>query len=215
MGASVGRPLAGTGLDVVLVVVVEFQSSSWSRGTYLNVGVNWLWTPKEYLTFDLSEPDSRMRVRLPGSTIHGTDFVDYRDDDEDFANAARMFAEAAAERISEFRTLFPTPAAAATYLRQAENPQASPHAIHDTAIASGLAGDMTGARELFARLRRLLQEQSAGREVYEWENDLRRRADELQALTDEPAAFLTRIERDIAEARLRLKLPADGSIPDE
>ena len=195
--------------------VVEFQSSSWSRGTYLNVGVNWLWTPKDYLTFDLSEPDSRIGVRLPGSTIHGTDFIDYRDDDEDFANAARMFAEAAAERISEFRRLFPTPAAAATYLRQAENPQASPHPIHDAAIASGLAGDLIGASELLARLRRLLQEQSAGREVYEWEGELRQRADELEVLTDEPAAFQKRIERDIAEARRRLKLPPDGSIPDQ
>jgi hypothetical protein len=27
--------------------VVEFQSSSWSRGSYLNVGVNWLWNPKD------------------------------------------------------------------------------------------------------------------------------------------------------------------------
>lgn len=35
------------------LITVEFQPSSWSRGTYLNVGATWLWYFKNYLSFDL------------------------------------------------------------------------------------------------------------------------------------------------------------------
>src|SRR5687767_4381931 len=34
------------------VCVVEFQPSSWSRGSYLNVGCMWLWGVKDYISFD-------------------------------------------------------------------------------------------------------------------------------------------------------------------
>lgn len=34
------------------VLLIEFQPSSWDRGTYLNVGVTWLWNAKGYLSFD-------------------------------------------------------------------------------------------------------------------------------------------------------------------
>jgi len=34
-------------------IVVEFQPSSWSKGTYLNVGVSWLLFEKAHWTFDV------------------------------------------------------------------------------------------------------------------------------------------------------------------
>jgi hypothetical protein len=34
------------------VVVVEFQPSAWSKGSYLNVAAMWLWKPKDDLSFD-------------------------------------------------------------------------------------------------------------------------------------------------------------------
>jgi len=34
------------------VGVVEFQPSAWSKGSYLNVGVCWLWYEKDYYSFD-------------------------------------------------------------------------------------------------------------------------------------------------------------------
>ena len=34
------------------LIGIEFQPSSSSRGTYLNVGANWLWYPKRYFSFD-------------------------------------------------------------------------------------------------------------------------------------------------------------------
>jgi hypothetical protein len=35
------------------LVVVEFQPSSWSQGSYLNVGAMWLWHDKNRLAGDL------------------------------------------------------------------------------------------------------------------------------------------------------------------
>lgn len=32
--------------------VVEFQPSSWSRGSYLNVGCMWLWPVRDDISFD-------------------------------------------------------------------------------------------------------------------------------------------------------------------
>jgi hypothetical protein len=33
-------------------ISVEFQPSSWGKGTYLNMAVSWLWYPKDYWSFD-------------------------------------------------------------------------------------------------------------------------------------------------------------------
>ena len=32
--------------------IVEFQPSDWTRGSYLNVGVSWLWNVKDWQSFD-------------------------------------------------------------------------------------------------------------------------------------------------------------------
>ena len=72
------------------VGVVGFQPSSFSRGSYLNVGVNWLWTPEEDLAYDLGA-----------------------------AALARELALVAAERVRHYRDVLPTVAAAASVLMRA------------------------------------------------------------------------------------------------
>ena len=68
------------------VGVVEFQPSSFSRGSYLNVGVNWLWTPEEDLAYDLGG-----RV-----AVHGAgEYIEYVSD-EQFAPLTREVALVAA-----------------------------------------------------------------------------------------------------------------------
>jgi hypothetical protein len=68
--------------------VIEFQPSSWSRGSHLNVGVNWLWNERDDLAFDVGA-----RVGLP---LVG-EYVEYENDAQ-FAPLARLLATAAAER---------------------------------------------------------------------------------------------------------------------
>jgi hypothetical protein len=89
--------------------VVEFQPSSWSRGSYLNVGVNFLWNPKSHISFDLG-----YRVQLPIGP-HGKQYVEFVDEQQ-FMPLAHTLAETAADEIVKYRSLLPTPRAAAVYL---------------------------------------------------------------------------------------------------
>jgi hypothetical protein len=84
------------------LTVVEFQPSSWSKGSYLNVGAHWLWTDSGHLSFDFG-----YRVAA---------FERY-ESDEQFIPAARTLAECAAERARELAQLFRNVNAAAGQLQ--------------------------------------------------------------------------------------------------
>jgi hypothetical protein len=74
------------------IVVVEFQPSSWSRGSYLNVGAMWLWHEKDYFSFDFGSRIAR--------------FVRYSDERQFMPEAMKLATQAREETL-----LFPTPLA--------------------------------------------------------------------------------------------------------
>ena len=120
--------------------VVEFQPSSWARGSYLNVGVGWLWgelgdTPPEDAesTVSWSFGFDRLgsRVELPG----GTQFAEFASD-EQFAPVAEAIARTAGERVEEQRARLRTPADAAAALLAGWDISSG----RDTAVALALAG---------------------------------------------------------------------------
>lgn len=84
------------------LTIVEFQSSSYSRGTYLNVGIDFMWEKSVGLNETLSF-DCGGRV-LTGK---GTQFVEYREClkncDEIFTAEVEKFAVAAVEKVKEYR----------------------------------------------------------------------------------------------------------------
>jgi hypothetical protein len=125
--------------------VIEFQPSSWSRGSYLNVGVNWLWDPKDYLSFDFGH-----RIDIPGEG----QYIEY-ENEEQFSPLARKLAMVAAEQVRHYRDVFPTLEAAAATLRRTE-PDDVLRSL-DAGIALGLAGDGTAARSMFSRYVGLVQ----------------------------------------------------------
>ena len=64
--------------------VVEFQPSSFAKGTYLNVALHFLWKEHEDVTYDFSAgPSSRVR-----------DFVEYQDDEQFSREVTKYVAEA-------------------------------------------------------------------------------------------------------------------------
>src|SRR4051794_39139422 len=65
---------------------VEFQPSSWSRGTYLNVGCCWLWHVKDYVSFDL------------GNRVADAGYTAFKNEAQ-FAAAARKYAQRAAIEV--------------------------------------------------------------------------------------------------------------------
>ena len=64
--------------------VVEFQPSSFAKGTYLNVALHFLWKDREDITYDFS----------CGPSIRVKDFVEYQDDEQFSREVTKYVAEA-------------------------------------------------------------------------------------------------------------------------
>ena len=111
------------------LISVEFQPSSWSPGSYLNVGATWLWYEKDYISFD------------EGYRVEGfSQFVD----EAQFGPIASDLVKRAAEEVNRFRVLFPTVHAVARQLEQK-----SPKGFWDefnAGMACALSGDAVSAR---------------------------------------------------------------------
>ena len=73
------------------LVVVEFQPSGWSKGSYLNVAAMWLWFEKDYFSFDYGYRIGR--------------FVPFKDEAQ-FAPLAENLARRAADEVGHYRSLF-------------------------------------------------------------------------------------------------------------
>jgi len=132
------------------VIVIEFQPSSFSKGSYLNVGASWLWHVKNYWSFD------------HGSRVEG--FKPFRDEHQ-FAIMAEELALRAAEEVEALRTRFASLPAIGHELTPKSDASAWP--VYHAAVAAGLAGDVATARRLFDRL---IQELSTA----EWHQKLQR-----------------------------------------
>jgi hypothetical protein len=115
--------------------VVEFQASSRGRGSFLNVGVMWLWQPgdQHHVYFDLGD-----RVES---------FVAY-ESDEQFEREAQRLAARAAQELGRYRALIPDVAAAARILRDEAARRPGWPAWY-AAVASTLAGDTEQGARLF------------------------------------------------------------------
>ena len=71
--------------------IVEFQPSSWSKGSYLNVAPHWLWSCNDFLSFDFG---GRLQEHVPFES------------DEQFSEAtANLAALAAADYASSTCTI--------------------------------------------------------------------------------------------------------------
>ncbi|MCH5280037.1 MAG: hypothetical protein J1E61_01105 [Lachnospiraceae bacterium] len=71
------------------LVLVEFQPSGIEPGSYLNVGLSYLWSRRDYLSFDY------------GSRQH--DFMAYEGDPEKFYQDMVFLAKEAMAKVTEFR----------------------------------------------------------------------------------------------------------------
>jgi hypothetical protein len=122
------------------LAVVEFQPSSWSKGSYLNVAAHWLWTDIGAISLDF------------GGRLEG--FEEYRSD-EQFAAAAARLAASAAEEAQRLTTMFSSLDATAKVLLMEARTQASRAPGHpgwmayNAGMAAGLVGRADDAMEMF------------------------------------------------------------------
>ena len=128
------------------LTVVEFQPSSWSKGSYLNVAAHWLWSSTGSISFDY------------GGRSGG--FVEYQDDSQ-FAADIICLVDQAANGIQQLEDKLGSLSATATVLladAQTSHPQARPGhpgwTVFNAGVALALDGREQDAAAMFDAIRR-------------------------------------------------------------
>lgn len=166
------------------LIAVEFQPSGWSKGSYLNVFVRWLWN------------ESR------GYSIgyRPVDFVPFKSA-EQFAPQIASMAHVAAREIEKQRERFGSFGRIYQYLLAHSHRDDWPK--YHAAVAAGLIGEIPTARRLF--------DEMAAWETYgyEWQEKLKAHSAALAGLLDRPAQFRSAVLTIISRRREIMRLPPD------
>lgn len=168
------------------LIVIEFQPSSWQKGTYLNVGAMWLWNVRAGHTFHVG-----YRVG---------NFIPFYSP-ESFGPAVTELAAQAAQEVQRRRDQFNSLQNIYHYL--VDNTSEENPSIFHAAIAAGLVGDIDTARHLF-QISDALPIQDV-----QWQIELRAKIAALAAQLDQPALFRNSVLNNIQESRRLNGLPAD------
>ena len=177
------------------LAVVEFQPSSWSKGSYLNVAAHWLWTDIGTISFDF------------GGRVEG--FEEYSSD-EQFATAAARLAVTAAEEAQRLTTMFSSLSATAKVLLTDARSQTRPASGHpgwtayNAGVAAGLVGRTDDATEMFGSV---LDGPTDPTSV------LHRAADHTSKLASDPTQLRREVVSIIQHQRDTLRLPPEGASP--
>lgn len=167
--------------------VIEFQPSSWSKGTYLNVGVNFQWYPKEHFSFD-------MGYREAG-------FIEY-ETDEQFTPLAKDLAEQAKLKVIETRQKLSSPEAAKNYIIEHYSGQRpNMWANYNQGVACAVAGDKTQSISF-------LQLVVASSHDPEWAIKLKSFTADLISKIESGNDYITYLNQIVTQSRVLKKLEA-------
>ncbi|MPZ40041.1 MAG: hypothetical protein GEU95_18690 [Rhizobiales bacterium] len=166
------------------VIFVEFQPSGWSRGSYLNIAVKWLWSPGPGWSF----------------SYRPVDFVPFTSA-EQFTPLIKAMAARAAQEVETTRDRFKAFADVYRYLVAHARLDGWP--IYNAAVAAGLAGDEETSRQLFQQMKDW--------ETYGYDWQLRLKADSaaLAALLSDREKFRAKVLGIIEQGRALMKMPPD------
>ena len=171
------------------VCVVEFQPSSWSRGSYLNVGCMWLWQVKEHISFDEGHRVEKF------SQFHN---------EEEFQAVARSLAERAATEVLRYRKLFLNVHDVSGYYLSRHPEGFWP--TFNAAMACALAGRPDDARRLFKRII------ESGPDDRPWVLSAQAEAGRLRLIAEQTEQFREVITKTIHRTRDLQKLPRLASV---
>jgi len=164
--------------------VVEFQPSSWSRGSYLNVGCNWLWSVQDYLSFD------------EGNRVE--EFHPFTGEAE-FEAIARSLANRAASEVSRYRELFPSVEAVAGYYLR--NKPVGFWTNFHAAVACGLSGRPKEGRSF---MNEVTEQRGDNRD---WVLAAHADAERLNLILDDTGIFRNVVAERVLRTRDLQKLP--------
>lgn len=167
-------------------IAIEFQPSSWCRGSYLNVGATWFWYPKQHWTFDV------------GHRIEDAGFITFENTEQFTPLIVKMAARAAQEVVALRKKCS---SLAAIHRNLSACPMRDGTPVYHAAVAAALAGDVKAARTFFERL------ESWPDQAQEWRLRIKTRGAALASLVGEPYKFRAAILAIIADVRIQLGLP--------
>jgi hypothetical protein len=165
-------------------IVVEFQPSSFSKGSHLNVGAHFLWSSSDHLSFDLGYRVER--------------FMQFKSE-EQFAPHADRLATTAVTEAHRLRALLPDVHGATTSIPA----DSEGWSCYHRAIALGLIGNAQEASAGFGRLTNPSTQ-------IPWQVELATRCIDFQRLLTNPNEFQASIAGLIAQHRQVLRLPEIG-----
>ena len=166
-------------------IVIEFQASGFSKGSYLNVGACWLWHAKDYWSFDY------------GGRVEG---VTRFQNPQQFAAVAEKFAMRAAEEVHALRKRFASLLDIAREISPPDGKHGLP--VYHAAVAAGLIGDVAESKRLFKCLTR---EPTTN----DWHRKLQTDGNDLAQLLSEGPSFQAAILKIIQQSRSLHRLPPD------
>jgi hypothetical protein len=166
------------------VCVVEFQPSSWSRGSYLNVGCMWLWNVKDYISFD------------EGNRVESlTTFQDERQ----FQSESDRLARRAAAEVNRYRSLFPSVNAVASYYIS------HPTTVFWPSFHAGIACAVAGRVE---ESRAFLRNVTETKDENAWVMAAQSEAAQISAMAHKRTQVKEIVMERVTQTRAMQKLPA-------
>lgn len=150
------------------IIQVEFQPSSYDRGSYLNVGISFLWETSESLnetlTFNI------------GHRIDKVGYISYTGDDVAFAEKMEHFAEVALKNVREYRLFCNMDYAKGQMESQLENMSKTRRGfweVYNLAMLCFLKRDFEEGKEYFNRFLQILKDSFYVGDLYiEWHEEL-------------------------------------------
>lgn len=164
-------------------IVIEFQPSSWSKGTYLNIGVDFNFYPRDYFAF--------------GYGYREKGFEEFKSEDQ-YNKSVNELCDLIIKRVQELDQKFiDIWTALKTADREKEN---DTWRIYEVAVLNILTSNFDKARK------QLIQVSKAKCE-YDWEIERKKVTDELIDWLQERPTDLEKIENLINKTRQLKKLP--------
>jgi hypothetical protein len=160
-----------------------FQPSSWSKGSYLNIGISRLLYEREHWAFNISD-------RVGG-------FSSAKEENE-FKEAVHTKARQAKAIIESYREKFPVSLKAYEYYQNLPRPKTMWDNFY-AAVIAGMSGEFSAARENFNSV-------VAFPKQYDWEKDLHARALELLQLLNRPTELIEAVTGIVLRTRTLLHL---------
>ena len=164
--------------------VVEFQPFKDRQGTCINIGVNFHWYLKDYLSFDIGNRES--------------DFIDFKNE-EQFIREVEKLAQYALDKVHFYRQALDEFDRAKQTIKSHEFTSDNLWGNYHKGTICGLTGDQSGLTEYYNKLLTVDHDVS-------WANELKNRVTELKEISPNIDEFRQRISEIIHETRELKKL---------